>query len=142
MCRKLALTGWVLQIKGDAEQARVTVALFVSITFFGLNPRFAPLRQYSSTCPRTGASNVKKPLLDIPVRLRSMPSCRQDNRSLATLSHLALILVYFCVLVIKSCNQSRDACSSYGFGGSAEEGVCAHPYAHSRGWLFDHSPLL
>ena len=29
MCRKLTLTGWVLQIRGEAEQARVIVALFV-----------------------------------------------------------------------------------------------------------------
>jgi hypothetical protein len=45
MCRKLALTGWVLLIGGEAEQARVIVALFVSILFFGLNLRLRPLRQ-------------------------------------------------------------------------------------------------
>ena len=45
MCRKLTLTGWVLLIRGNAEQARVIVALFVSISFFGLNLRFKPLRQ-------------------------------------------------------------------------------------------------
>ena len=42
MCRKLTLTGWVLLIRGDAEQARVLVALFVSIIFYGLNLRFRP----------------------------------------------------------------------------------------------------
>eukprot|EP00966_Prymnesium_polylepis_P211862 4907058-Prymnesium_polylepis.1 len=89
MCRKLTLTGWVLQIRGDAEQARVIVALFVSITFFGLNLRFKPLRA-------------------------------QDDASLTTLSHLALILLYTCVLVIKTCEQSPDACKSYGFGDSAK----------------------
>jgi len=89
MCRKLTLTGWVLQIHGDAEQARVIVALFVSITFFGLNLRFKPLRA-------------------------------QDDASLTTLSHLALILMYTCVLVIKTCEQSPDACKSYGFGDSAK----------------------
>jgi hypothetical protein len=45
MCRKLILTGWVLLISEDAEQARVMVALLVSITFFGLNLRFRPLRR-------------------------------------------------------------------------------------------------
>ena len=45
MCRKLTLTGWVLLFRGDAELARVIAALFVSITFFGLNLRFSPLRQ-------------------------------------------------------------------------------------------------
>jgi len=89
MCRKLTLTGWVLQIHGDAEQARVIVALFVSITFFGLNLRFQPLRA-------------------------------QDNSSLTTLSHLSLILLYMCVLVIKTCELSPEACGSYGFGSSAK----------------------
>ena len=45
MCRKLVVTGWVLVISGDAEQARVFIALFVSISFFGLNLRFQPLRR-------------------------------------------------------------------------------------------------
>ena len=48
MCRKLTLTGWVLLIRGDAEQTRVIVALFVSITFFGLNLRFRPQRRCAS----------------------------------------------------------------------------------------------
>jgi hypothetical protein len=51
---------------------------------------------------------------------------RFDNGSLTTLSHLALILVYTCVLAIKTCEFSPEACSSYGFGSSAE-GVRAHP---------------
>jgi len=89
MCRKLTLTGWVLLIRGEAEQARVITALFVSIGFFGLNLRFRPLKD-------------------------------QDNESLTTLSHLALILVYTCVLVIKTCELSPDACRSYGFGASAK----------------------
>ena len=45
MCRKLTLTGWVLLIRGEAEQARVITALFVSIGFFGLNLRFRPLKE-------------------------------------------------------------------------------------------------
>ena len=47
-------------------------------------------------------------------------TCSQDNGSLTTLSHLALILVYTCVLVIKTCELSPDACRSYGFGASAK----------------------
>ena len=38
---------------------------------------------------------------------------------LTTLSHLALILLYTCVLAIKTCELSADACRSYGFGASA-----------------------
>jgi hypothetical protein len=45
MCRKLTLTGWVLMIRGDGEEASVIVALFVTITFFGLTLRLRPLRR-------------------------------------------------------------------------------------------------
>jgi hypothetical protein len=45
MCRKLTLTGWDLLICGDAEQARVIVALFVIIILYGLNLRFRPQRR-------------------------------------------------------------------------------------------------
>eukprot|EP00966_Prymnesium_polylepis_P325943 7381875-Prymnesium_polylepis.1 len=38
----------------------------------------------------------------------------------AVTSVLALILLYTCVLVIKTCEQSPEACSSYGFGHSAK----------------------
>eukprot|EP00966_Prymnesium_polylepis_P251311 5810296-Prymnesium_polylepis.2 len=51
MCRKLTLTGWVLLIRGEAEQLRVLVALFVSITFFGLNLRFRPQQRYAELNP-------------------------------------------------------------------------------------------
>ena len=45
MCRKLTLTGWVLMISEQAEQARVLVALLVSIAFFGLQLSVKPLRR-------------------------------------------------------------------------------------------------
>jgi hypothetical protein len=48
ICRKLTLTGWVLLIRGNAEQARLIVALFVSIIFLGLNLRFKPLRDHDN----------------------------------------------------------------------------------------------
>jgi len=53
MCRKLVLCGWVLSINEDAEQARVVVALFTSITFFGLNLRFRPLRRVDDSALTT-----------------------------------------------------------------------------------------
>ena len=57
MCRKLILTGWVLLIHGDAEQARVIVAIFVSISFFGLNLRFRPQQRYAVVgLPEQGCS--------------------------------------------------------------------------------------
>ena len=116
MCRKLTLTGWVLLIRGDAEQARVIAALFVSVTFFGLNLRFKPLRRCAHQ-PRIQSGAVPS------VYASHLLTRRQDDSSLTTVSHLALILIYTSVLAIKTCNLSPDACSSYGFGDSAE-GAC------------------
>ena len=45
---------------------------------------------------------------------------RPEDGSLMTLSHLALILVYSCVMAIKTCELSSEACSKYGFGNSAK----------------------
>ena len=44
VCIPVVAAGWVLLIR-HAEQGRVFVAVFVSITFFGLNLRFRPLRR-------------------------------------------------------------------------------------------------
>eukprot|EP00966_Prymnesium_polylepis_P237550 5494105-Prymnesium_polylepis.1 len=96
MCRKLILTGWVLVIRGEAEQARVIVGLFVSITFLGLNLRFQPL----------------------------------DNASLTTLSHLALIHLYTCVLAIKTCDQMPAAAMASALLQKAS--FCSSSSSHSR----------
>ena len=48
MCRKLTLTGWVLLISEEAEQARVNVALLVSIIFIVLRLSLKPLRWYAA----------------------------------------------------------------------------------------------
>ena len=45
MCRKLTLTGWVLLISEDAEQARVLLALLTTILFFGLRLTLRPLKR-------------------------------------------------------------------------------------------------
>ena len=37
-----------------------------------------------------------------------------------TLSLLALILLYVCVLVIKTCDMSSELCNTYGFGEDAK----------------------
>ena len=91
MCRKLALTGWVLLIKEESEQARVIAALLVSIAFLSLRLTIKPLRHVEDTV-------------------------------LGTLAELGLILVYLLVLLIKSCNLSKDVCESFGFG-STPQGV-------------------
>ena len=45
MCRKLTVTGYVLIISEDTEQARVLVALVVSIFFLTLRLSVKPLRR-------------------------------------------------------------------------------------------------
>jgi hypothetical protein len=45
MCRKLVLTGWVLVIQGEAELARVIVALLISIAFLTARVSLKPLRR-------------------------------------------------------------------------------------------------
>ena len=52
MCRKLTLTGWVLLIGEESEQARVLVALLVSITFLATQLAVKPLRR----CVRLGSN--------------------------------------------------------------------------------------
>ena len=37
-----------------------------------------------------------------------------------TLTHLTLVLVYTCVLTIKTCDLSPTVCSRFGFGDSAK----------------------
>jgi fatty-acid desaturase len=45
MCRKLILCGWLVLIPVDAQQARILVALLVSISFFGLRLSLKPLKR-------------------------------------------------------------------------------------------------
>eukprot|EP00966_Prymnesium_polylepis_P075594 1752971-Prymnesium_polylepis.1 len=53
-----------------------------------------------------------------------------------TLSELSLILVYVCVLVIKTCGMSPAVCATFGFGEDAKGEVepacdCALPGANA-----------
>jgi len=50
------------------------------------------------------------------LRLSLKPLKRPEDAALATMSEVALILVYLCALVIKACDLSADVCSTYGFG--------------------------
>jgi hypothetical protein len=45
MFRKLTLTGWVLLIHDEAEQARVLVALLVSVGFLALRLTVKPCKR-------------------------------------------------------------------------------------------------
>jgi hypothetical protein len=129
MCRKLTLVGWVLLISEDFEQARVLVALLVSILFLLLHLSIRPLRR----CVEERTTDPQRLFTD-PTRT---PTClRAEDGLLMTLIEVALILVYACVLVMKVCDQSSVArsgaqhdpraeamakrmCSTFGFGDSA-----------------------
>ena len=108
MCRKLALTGWLLLIPEDFEKARVLAAILISVVFLSLHLAFKPLR-------------------------------RAEDSLLMTFFELVLLLLYVCVLLIKTCDlqgvqvsatvtssavQTTLAamCRGYGFGDTA--GVC------------------
>ena len=45
MCRKLTLTGWVLLVREEADQARALVALLVSVSFLALHLSIKPLKR-------------------------------------------------------------------------------------------------
>ena len=53
-----------------------------------------------------------------------------------TLIELALILVYLCILLIKSCLISSDVCARFGFGDTAEGENVAHNPQNLRLCLF------
>ena len=46
MCRKLALTGWVMLLDEKAELARTVVALLVSVAVLALQLAIQPLKRY------------------------------------------------------------------------------------------------
>eukprot|EP00966_Prymnesium_polylepis_P092594 2143546-Prymnesium_polylepis.2 len=51
MCRKLLLTGWVLLVRDDAEQARVLVAVLISFAFLALRFAVKPLKRCAAQTP-------------------------------------------------------------------------------------------
>ena len=105
-------------------QARVLVALCVSICFLALRLVIKPFKRCAAALEILVANKVQSHRIDSSLSLR-----RPEDGSLMMLIELALVLIYVCVLVIKTCNMSmttsssRDAdtiaralCSSYGFG--------------------------
>jgi len=88
MLRKLTLTGAVLLIGEEHEQARILVALLVSVSFLALHLSMRPL-------------------------------LRVEDGVLSGSVELALILVYVCVLLIKTCSLSEEVCKTFGFGETA-----------------------
>ena len=95
MCRKLVLSGWVLLISEKAEQARVLVALFVSIAFLAMRFSLRPLRRCATLPTQAQSSSVALAPLCCPL-------CRSEDAVLATLNDLVLVLLYQCVLVLKT----------------------------------------
>eukprot|EP00966_Prymnesium_polylepis_P300399 6942051-Prymnesium_polylepis.1 len=53
-----------------------------------------------------------------------------DNRILMTLVHLSLVLVYTCVLLVKACDASAEACALFGFG-TTSKGAARPKHPHT-----------
>jgi hypothetical protein len=137
MCRKLTLVGWVLPISEKSEEARIVVALLVSVALLALHFAIRPLKRCAAPNPNRAEAHHHR------ICLRRPPPCvchrtsthRQEDGALYMLIELALVLCYICVLLIKTCDPSLDqsilhdqlaeraTCSVYGLGGSAS-GEC------------------
>eukprot|EP00966_Prymnesium_polylepis_P007010 161696-Prymnesium_polylepis.1 len=117
MFRKLALTGIVMRIGERYEQFRVLVALLISITFLSLHLSINPIRRCVPAIVGS-CSLFHVELLTVSVWF---PCGRPEDSMLITLTEVALILVYTCVLVIKACDMSPDICSTFGLGDAAQD---------------------
>mmetsp|Transcript_14795 Transcript_14795/g.39539 ORF Transcript_14795/g.39539 Transcript_14795/m.39539 type:complete len:438 (+) Transcript_14795:2667-3980(+) len=100
MCRKLTLTGWVLLIGEKFEQARVLVALVVSVTFLALHLSRRPLK-------RAGDSylmmTVELALILVYLSVLLVKSCDLSSVSAAQRDHI-------------SDEVARAVCAPYGLG--------------------------
>jgi hypothetical protein len=99
MCRKLTLTGWVLLISERAEQARVLVAILVSVGFLTLRLSIKPLLRFARHCDMS-QTTISCDTLHV--------LCRNEDMALAMLIEMALICIYICVLLIKSCEGQQS----------------------------------
>ena len=63
-------------------------------------------------CDRTQVGISRTNSFRIPATI----SCRKDDGALMTFIELALLLIYLCILLAKSCDLSPEACSMYGLG--------------------------
>jgi hypothetical protein len=163
MCRKLVLTGafehpsfdssahvesafvalgWLLLIKEDHEQARVLVAILVSVLFLALHLSVKPLRRCAEALG--SLAHVAQPPAAMHMQRNNRHFCRIEDEILMTGIELALLVIYLCVLVIKTCEPGllgdggqgesesahlvvRSICRTYGFGETASGKTCCGP---------------
>eukprot|EP00966_Prymnesium_polylepis_P228488 5288013-Prymnesium_polylepis.1 len=119
MLRKLFLTGAVLLIE-HAEQARVLVALLSSVSFLALQLSVNPHKRCAA-CLHFCTHIQSEPHPKRAKRFRcTLCGRRPEDGWLMTLIFLALILVYTCALLIKSCELSPAVCITFGFGQTAK----------------------
>ena len=104
--------GWVLIIDEDDAEARVLVALLVSIIFLVMRVSSRPLKRCVAT--RIVTTSLAAILAWSPTRV--LLFCRAIDGVLMTAVELSLVLIYVCVLLIKTCYTSTDVCAAYGFG--------------------------
>jgi hypothetical protein len=102
--------GWVLVIDEDDAEARVLVALLVSIIFLVMRVSSRPLK-------RCVATRIITTTLFGTLSFRhAFLFCRAIDGVLMTAVELSLVLIYMCVLLIKTCYKSTEVCAAYGFG--------------------------
>eukprot|EP00966_Prymnesium_polylepis_P159844 3694385-Prymnesium_polylepis.1 len=63
-----------------------------------------------------------------------VPLRRAEDAALATLSELALVLLYLGTLVVKTCDAARAACTPYGFGDRPDGAAAPIPPKFKRIW--------
>ena len=102
----------------DFEQARVLVALLVSIIFLSLHFAVRPLKQCVAQ-PFTCISPFQPIFPRVLSTLNVLRINSPEDGALMIMVELALILIYTCVLLIKTCSKSAELCSTFGFGDTA-----------------------
>lgn len=94
-------------------------------------PRHPPDEAARSPLPLPSCPRLLSPRPDAPPPPAFPSVCRRAEDGLLTaMAQLALVLVYTSVLLIKSCNLSRDVCRAYGFGDA--RGARAAAFARER----------
>eukprot|EP00966_Prymnesium_polylepis_P169537 3920071-Prymnesium_polylepis.2 len=119
MCRKLALTGWVLLIGDETELARILVALLVSAGIFALHLGIKPFCRCAVRIASTPKTHTNS-------QTRGLRLCRAEDGAIMMVAEGALVLVYLCALLIKSCDVAPNVCPNYGFG----ETAIGEPWVH------------
>lgn len=119
MSRKLALTGWILFIDEGQDMGRVVLAVLINVCVLVAQILLTPHKRcaFKSTFIR-----FRGPALyHESYRLTR----RREDRALSMLKDISLVIIYFCVFLIKICG-SADLCLRFGFASTPAGELCPH----------------